>query len=78
MRYKSRLHLNFVFGLKASLFTGQAKEFCGQIQVIDILPIDQELKPIAQLSSNKPSLPQRQAFGHKGSYGHVLIIGRAC
>nr|MBP8206766.1 NAD(P)H-hydrate epimerase [Acinetobacter sp.] len=42
-----------VFGLKAGLFTGQAKEFCGQIQVIDILPIDQELKPIAQLSSNK-------------------------
>ncbi len=64
-----------VFGLKAGLFTGQAKEFCGQIQVIDILPIDQELKPIAQLSSNKPSLPQRQAFGHKGSYGHVLIVG---
>ena len=64
-----------VLGLKAGLFTGQAKEYSGQIEVISVIPTDIELKPIAQLSSNQIQLPQRQAFGHKGSYGHVLVIG---
>ena len=64
-----------VLGLKAGLFTGQAKEYSGQVEVISVIPTDAELKPIAQLSSNQIELPQRQAFGHKGSYGHVLMIG---
>lgn len=62
-------------GLKAGLFTGQGKEFCGKVQVIDVIPADEKLQPIARISPNKISLPQRQAFGHKGSYGHVLIAG---
>lgn len=62
-------------GLKAGLFTGQGKEFCGEVQVIDVIPADEKLQPIARISPNKISLPQRQAFGHKGSYGHVLIAG---
>ena len=64
-----------VLGLKAGLFTGQAKEYSGQIEVISAIPIDSELKPIAQLSPTQIKLPQRQAFGHKGNYGHVLVIG---
>jgi hydroxyethylthiazole kinase-like uncharacterized protein yjeF len=62
-------------GLKAGLFTGQGKEFAGQVEVISLIPADTELKPIAQLSSQSIHLPQRQAFGHKGSYGHVLVVG---
>ncbi|WP_353142058.1 NAD(P)H-hydrate dehydratase [Acinetobacter pragensis] len=62
-------------GLKAGLFTGQGKEYCGQIQVIDAIPVDDQLKPIAALSPVDICLPKRQAFGHKGSYGHVLIAG---
>lgn len=62
-------------GLKAGLFTGQGKEYSGQVQVVNAIPIDAELQPIAQLSPTNIHLPERQAFGHKGSYGHVLIVG---
>lgn len=68
-------HTLTVLGLKAGLFTGQGKEFCGQLQLIDCIPADAELQPMAQLSPAAVSLPKRQAFGHKGSYGHVLIAG---
>ena len=62
-------------GLKVGLFTGQGKEFAGQVDVISLIPTDTELEPIAKLSATTISLPQREAFGNKGSYGHVLIIG---
>ena len=62
-------------GLKAGLFTGQGKEFAGQVEVISLIPTDTELKPLAQLSPHSIHLPQREAFGHKGSYGHVLVVG---
>ena len=62
-------------GLKAGLFTGQGKEFAGLVGIIDCIPTDAELRPLAQLSPHTIHLPQRQAFGHKGSYGHVLIVG---
>ncbi|OTG66400.1 NAD(P)H-hydrate dehydratase [Acinetobacter silvestris] len=64
-----------ILGLKAGLFTGQGKEYSGQVDVVSLIPKDQKLKPIAQLSSTQIQLPQRQAFGHKGSYGHVLVVG---
>jgi hydroxyethylthiazole kinase-like uncharacterized protein yjeF len=62
-------------GLKAGLFTGQGKEFAGQVEIISLIPADAELKPVAQLSPHSIHLPQREAFGHKGSYGHVLVVG---
>lgn len=62
-------------GLKAGLFTGQGKEFAGMVEVISLIPVDTEIKPLAQLSPTSISLPQREAFGHKGSYGHVLVVG---
>jgi hydroxyethylthiazole kinase-like uncharacterized protein yjeF len=62
-------------GLKTGLFTGQGKEFSGQVDVISLIPIDEDLNPSAQLSATTISLPQRKAFGNKGSYGHVLIVG---
>lgn len=62
-------------GLKTGLFTGQAKAYVGQVECISAIPTDAELKPVAQLSDTHIHLPKRQAFGHKGSYGHVLVIG---
>ena len=68
-------HTFTVLGLKAGLFTGQGKEYTGQIHLVNLIPIDQELKPLAYLTPIHIRLPKRLAFGHKGSYGHVLVIG---
>ncbi|HFX6246482.1 NAD(P)H-hydrate dehydratase [Acinetobacter baumannii] len=68
-------HTFTVLGLKAGLFTGQGKEYAGQIHLINLIPIDQELKSLAYLTPTHIKLPKRLAFGHKGSYGHVLVIG---
>ena len=62
-------------GLKAGLFTGQGKEYAGKISVMDCIPTDAALTPLAYLSPQQVQLPERQAFGHKGSYGHVLVVG---
>ena len=46
-----RADLTFtVLGLKAGLFTGQGKEYAGQIHLINLIPINQELKPLAYLT----------------------------
>ena len=68
-------HSFTVLGLKAGLVTGQGKEFTGKVEVISAIPPDVALVPMAQLSSTQIQLPKREAFGHKGSYGHVLVIG---
>lgn len=68
-------HTFTVLGLKAGLFTGQGKAFAGQIEAISLIPTDAELQALAQLSPTSIKLPKRQAFGHKGSYGHVLVVG---
>ena len=64
-----------VLGLKAGLFTGKGKAYAGQVEVIATIPPDPELHAIAQLAPTQIQLPPRQAFGHKGSYGHVLVVG---
>ncbi|MDO4578612.1 MAG: NAD(P)H-hydrate dehydratase [Acinetobacter sp.] len=64
-----------VLGLKAGLFTGKGKAYAGQVEVIAAIPPDAELHAIAQLAPTQIQLPPRQAFGHKGSYGHVLVVG---
>lgn len=68
-------HSYTLLGLKAGLFTGQGKEYAGKVHLIPLIPSDDLLKPIAKLSTTQIQLPKRQAFGHKGSYGHVLIVG---
>ena len=62
-------------GFKAGLFTGQGQAYAGKVECISAIPTDAELKPVAYLSDTEIHLPKRQAFGHKGSYGHVLVIG---
>ncbi|ENX35341.1 YjeF family domain-containing protein [Acinetobacter colistiniresistens] len=64
-----------ILGYKAGLFTGQGKQYVGKLHLVSLIPVDQELKPFAYLSPEKIVLPKRQAFGHKGSYGHVLVVG---
>lgn len=64
-----------ILGYKAGLFTGQAKEYVGKLHLLSLIPVDPELKALAYLTSEKIVLPKRQAFGHKGSYGHVLVVG---
>ena len=68
-------HSFTILAYKAGLFTGQGKAYCGDIQLISLIPTDDKLKPMADLSSTRITLPKRQAFGHKGTYGHVLVIG---
>ncbi|WP_087088917.1 NAD(P)H-hydrate dehydratase [Acinetobacter pittii] len=68
-------HTFTVLGLKSGLFTGQGKEYAGEIHLVNLIPIDHELKPVAYLACTNIKLPQRMAFGHKGSYGHVLVVG---
>ncbi len=64
-----------ILGLKIGLFTGQGKEYAGNIETLSLIPQNTEIKALAQLSPTQIQLPKRQAFGHKGSYGHVLIVG---
>ncbi|MCG9493229.1 NAD(P)H-hydrate dehydratase [Acinetobacter pittii] len=68
-------HTFTVLGLKAGLFTGQGKEYVGLVHLVNLIPVDQELKPLAYLTPTHIKLPKRLAFGHKGSYGHVLVVG---
>ena len=64
-----------VLGLKAGLFTGKGKAYSGKVELISVIPADSELQALAQLAPTDIYLPKREAFGHKGSYGHVLVIG---
>lgn len=64
-----------VLGLKAGLFTGQGKAHVGKVRCLALIPIDSQLQQAAILMHQAPKLPKRQATGHKGSYGHVLIVG---
>lgn len=64
-----------VLAHKIGLHTGQGSEFSGQVELIDLLPPDVSLRATALLKPAKIILPKRQAFGHKGTYGHVLVVG---
>lgn len=61
--------------LKAGLFTGQGKDYAGHVELISILALDEQIQPWAHLSPRHVYLAERKASGHKGSYGHVLVVG---
>ncbi len=72
--------LSFI-GLKRGLFTGDAKEYCGDILFSDLqapaeiyenLPAQSSRLEIAR---ELKALPVRRRIAHKGHFGHVLIIG---
>ncbi len=64
-------------GLKKGLFTGQAADYCGAIYFSSLAvpdeiyqTINSNIKRIASVT-----IPKRQRCSHKGSYGHVLVVG---
>lgn len=67
--------------LNRGLFTGDGPDYCGQICFDDLqAPSEayQKLQPVARLLNLKESashLAPRKRTGHKGLYGHLLIIG---
>lgn len=73
---KADLTVTFI-GLKAGLFTNQAVDYTGKIifndlQVLQI--IFKEIPPFVKRLELNKFLP-RQKSSHKGTFGHVLIVG---
>ena len=62
-------------GLKAGLLTGQAGEYIGRLQLLPLIPKDQHCKVLANYQLDLPNLVPRKSHHHKGSFGHVLVIG---
>jgi NAD(P)H-hydrate epimerase len=77
---KADVTVSFV-GLKRGLFTGEGPEHCGE-RVFDGLSLPVEAQagqaPSARLLPPwTQGLPRRSRGGHKGHYGHVLVVGGA-
>lgn len=77
---RAEVTVTFV-GCKQGLFTGQAAGYCGKI-LFDDLDVPRAIYE-KQLSDTelllyddfKPYLPKRKRTAHKGSFGHILIVG---
>ncbi len=64
-------------GLKQGLFTGQAAQYCGDIFYAQLGVPDEVYVGVdaAAMRIVKTRLPRRNRCAHKGSCGHVLIVG---
>lgn len=68
-------------GLKIGLFTAKGRQYAGEILFSDLnSPKDvmESPTPVAQalsLNTLLQHIPKRSRHAHKGSYGHVLLIG---
>lgn len=58
---------------KLGLQTKDGVDFCGSIIDLPLIPLVE--KPIATLLSKPNAIPKRRQNSHKGSFGHVLIVG---
>jgi ADP-dependent NAD(P)H-hydrate dehydratase / NAD(P)H-hydrate epimerase len=77
---RADLTVTFV-GLKQGLFLGDGPDYCGELCFADLgIPdhyrdgIEPALRRIDD-ALLMDALPRRQRTGHKGDYGHVLIVG---
>lgn len=73
---RADLTVTFI-GLKAGLFTNQAVDYTGKIIFNDLqVPpqVYQQVSPFAKRLELKQFSP-RQKSSHKGTFGHVLIVG---
>lgn len=61
-----------LIGRKVGLHIGDSKDYVGTVIDVPLLPVEQSG---ILLHTKLPNLPQRQQVSHKGTYGHVLIIG---
>ena len=74
------LSVSFI-GLKQGMFTGHARDCCGRVVFDDlgVPPALYERVPVtvrrADMASLRGILGKRRRSDHKGSFGHVLIIG---
>jgi len=74
------LSVSFI-GLKQGMFTGEARNYCGRVLFDDlgVPPALYERIPVtvrrAEMAMLGGILGKRRRSDHKGSYGHVLIIG---
>ncbi len=76
---KAEVTVSFI-GLKQGMFTGQGPDHCGHIHFTDLnLPPEIFAEVPAAVDrinlDNLPLLKPRLRAGHKGNYGHVLVIG---
>lgn len=64
-------------GLKQGLFTGQSKDYCGEILFSSLNVPDGVYRevPHASLRLDQPVIRPRSRSSHKGNHGHVLVIG---
>ena len=61
-----------LIGRKVGLHMGDSKDYVGTVIDVPLLPVEQSG---ILLHTKLPNLPQREQVSHKGTYGHVLIIG---
>lgn len=64
-----------LIALKSGLITGQAKNYVGELQILSLIPNPTTLQPMARHVTTTPRLPARAVNSHKGTHGHVLLIG---
>lgn len=66
-----------LIALKSGLVTGEAKNYVGELYVVSLIPTLTHLQPMARHVTAIPLLPPRAVNSHKGTHGHVLLIGGA-
>lgn len=74
---RAKSTLSFI-GMKRGLFTGQARDFAGDVVFNDlIVPGDvyQQVEHQVELLDDELNLPTRLKTAHKGQAGHVVIVG---
>lgn len=64
-----------VLGLKPGLLTGGGRDCTGRLVTLPLIPPDAALLVAGQVCSQAPQLPKRQQDSHKGSFGHVVLVG---
>lgn len=67
-------------GLKQGLFTGCAADYCGEVFYASLAVPEAIFHAVSPSAFRvvKTPLPCRDRCSHKGSYGHVLIVGGDC
>jgi len=73
---KADITVTFI-ALKQGLFTGQAPEYCGELVYSSLKLPDSVFKDVlpSSIRGYKKLWPSRSRCAHKGTYGHVLIVG---
>lgn len=60
---------------KVGLFTKDGKDHTGKVHTLSLIPLPANITPIANLLNQPYKMTMRKANSHKGSFGHVLVIG---